>query len=168
MPIAIKGKGVIDPPFKSGAYMKEDRQSPNCMLRFYEPTYRTRAIITRSWFDTVLYYKSRTLDPKIEEFPCWVHKLSVTLTALQYKPLKKLGYRIYKSRVIMAHVWYVYFNSLTNIFSHQLSYWTSLWFDYSQSYLWIKEQVWKIYSPFLENNHFDLVNKLTSTMYGHE
>ena len=39
MPIAIKGKGVIDPPFKSGAYMKEDRQSPNCMLRFYEPTY---------------------------------------------------------------------------------------------------------------------------------
>ena len=47
--------------------------------------YRTRAIITRSWFETALDYKPRILDPKIEEFPCLVHKLSVILTALQYK-----------------------------------------------------------------------------------
>ena len=48
--------------------------------------YRTRATITRSWFETALNYKPRILDQKIEEFPCLVHKLSVTLTALQYKP----------------------------------------------------------------------------------
>ena len=36
-------------------------------------------------------YKLRILDPKIEEFPCLVHKLSVTLTALQYKPQWKMG-----------------------------------------------------------------------------
>ena len=53
--------------------------------------YRTRAIITCSWFETALNYKPRILDPKIEEFPCLVHKLSVTLTALQYKPQWKIG-----------------------------------------------------------------------------
>ena len=53
--------------------------------------YRTRAIITRSWFETALNYKPRILDPKIEEFPCLVHKLSVTLTALQYKPNWKMA-----------------------------------------------------------------------------
>ena len=31
------------------------------------------------------YYNPRIEDPKIEEFPCLVLKLSVTLTALQYK-----------------------------------------------------------------------------------
>ena len=30
--------------------------------------------------------KNCPLDPKLEEFPTLVHKLSVTLTALQYKP----------------------------------------------------------------------------------
>ena len=45
-----------------------------------------RAIVTRSGFETALDYKPRILDPNIEEFPCLVHKLSVTLTALQYKP----------------------------------------------------------------------------------
>ena len=35
------------------------------------------AIITCHWFETALNY--------IEEFPCLVHTLSVTLTALQYK-----------------------------------------------------------------------------------
>ena len=45
-----------------------------------------RATITRSLFQTTLNYKPSILDPKIEEFPCLVHKLSVTLTALQYKP----------------------------------------------------------------------------------
>ena len=49
-------------------------------------TYRTGAIMTRSWFETDLDYKPRILDPKFEEFPCLVHKLSVILTALQYKP----------------------------------------------------------------------------------
>ena len=48
---------------------------------------RTRAIITRSWFETVLDYKPRILGPKIEEFPCLVHNLFVILTALRYKPL---------------------------------------------------------------------------------
>ena len=35
--------------------------------------------------------KLRTLDPKIEEFYCLVHKLFLTLTALQYKPQWKMG-----------------------------------------------------------------------------
>ena len=48
--------------------------------------YRTRAIITRSSFETALNYKPRNFGSKIEDFPCLVHKLSVTLTALQYKP----------------------------------------------------------------------------------
>ena len=33
-----------------------------------------------------LDYKPRILGPKIEEFPCLEHKLSVILTAQQYKP----------------------------------------------------------------------------------
>ena len=45
-----------------------------------------KAIITRSWFETALNYKLWILDPKIEEFPFLVHKLSVTLIALRYKP----------------------------------------------------------------------------------
>ena len=49
-------------------------------------TYRTRAIITRSWFETALDYYLRILGWKIEEFPCLEHKLSVILTALIYKP----------------------------------------------------------------------------------
>ena len=43
--------------------------------------YRTCPTITRSYFETALNYKPWILDPKIEEFPCLVHKLSVTLTA---------------------------------------------------------------------------------------
>ena len=31
------------------------------------------------------HYKPQILDPKIEEFLCFVNKLSVILTALQYK-----------------------------------------------------------------------------------
>ena len=65
--------------------------------------YRACAIITRSWFETSLDYKPRILHPKIEEFPCLVHELSVTLTALQYKPHCKMEERIYKPWVIMAH-----------------------------------------------------------------
>ena len=60
-------------------------------------TYRTHAIITGSWFETALDYKPRILDPKIEEFPCLVHKLSVTLTAPNYKPQWKMGKK-YTSR----------------------------------------------------------------------
>ena len=60
------------------------------MIPLYSPTitfnYHMHAIITRSWFETTLDYKLWILDPKIEEFPCLVHELSVTLTALQYKP----------------------------------------------------------------------------------
>ena len=53
--------------------------------------YRTHATITRYWFETTLNYKPRILDPKIEELRCLVHKLSVTLTGLQYKPQWKIG-----------------------------------------------------------------------------
>ena len=45
-------------------------------------TYRTRVIITRSWFETALDYKPRILGPKKDEFYCLVHKLSVILAAL--------------------------------------------------------------------------------------
>ena len=62
-----------------------------CEAQVCESKYRRRNIITRSWFETALNHKPRTLDPKIEEFPCLVHKLSVTLTALQYKPQWKIG-----------------------------------------------------------------------------
>ena len=48
--------------------------------------YHTRAIITRSRFETALEYEPRILGSKIEEFPFLVHKLSIILTALQYKP----------------------------------------------------------------------------------
>ena len=48
--------------------------------------YRTCAIITRSRFETALNYKPRIVDQKIEEFPCLLHKLSVTLSTLDYKP----------------------------------------------------------------------------------
>ena len=51
---------------------------------------RTLATITRSLFETALNYKPRILDQKIEEFPCLVHKLSVILTTLQYKPQWKM------------------------------------------------------------------------------
>ena len=53
--------------------------------------YFTRAIITRSWFETARDYKPQILGPKFEEFPCLLHKLSVILTALQYKQLWKMG-----------------------------------------------------------------------------
>ena len=69
--------------------------------------YRTHAIITCSWFETAHNYKPPILDPKIEEFPYLVHKLSVTVTALQYKPQWKMGWKIYKPRVIMACVQYM-------------------------------------------------------------
>ena len=46
--------------------------------------YRTRAIITRSYFETTLDYKPLIYGPKIEEVPCLAHKLFVILTALQY------------------------------------------------------------------------------------
>ena len=58
---------------------------------FFSNTYRTRANITCSWFETALDYKPQILDPEIEEFPCLVHKLSVALTALQYKLQWKMG-----------------------------------------------------------------------------
>ena len=39
-----------------------------------------------------LDYKPRILGPKIEGFPFLVHKLSVILTALQYKPVNGMKY----------------------------------------------------------------------------
>ena len=56
--------------------------------------YRTRDIITRSWFETADF---------IEEFPCLVHKLSVILTALDYKPQWKNGvyWRVYGIHFLM-------------------------------------------------------------------
>ena len=44
--------------------------------------YCTCTITTLSWFETALDYKLRILGPKIEDFPCLLHKLSVTLTTL--------------------------------------------------------------------------------------
>ena len=44
--------------------------------------YRTPAIITHSWFETADFF---------EEFPCLVHKLSVILTDLDYKPQWKMA-----------------------------------------------------------------------------
>ena len=66
-----------------------------------------RANITRSWFGTAFYKKPRTLDSKKGEFSCSEHKLSVTLTALQYKPQVKMGSKIYKPLVIMSRVQYM-------------------------------------------------------------
>ena len=43
------------------------------------------AIITRFWFEMAFDYKPQILDQKIEEFPCLVQKLSLTLTGLQNK-----------------------------------------------------------------------------------
>ena len=57
----------------------------------YGKNYHTCAIISRSWFKTAFDYNPRILGAKIEEFPFLVHKLSVILTALQYKPPWKMG-----------------------------------------------------------------------------
>ena len=53
--------------------------------------YCTRAITTRSWFETALNYEPQILDSEIKEFPCLVHKLSAIPTALKYKPQRKMG-----------------------------------------------------------------------------
>ena len=37
----------------------------------------------------LIIFKPQILAPKIEEFPCLVHKLFVILTTLQYKPQVK-------------------------------------------------------------------------------
>ena len=55
-----------------------------------------RAIITRSWFETAL-----DLRPT---FSCWVHKLSVMLTTLNYKPHWKMGWKKFNPRLIMTLV----------------------------------------------------------------
>ena len=47
-------------------------------LQFDILSYRTRAIINRSWFEAALVYKPRILGLKIEEFPFLVHNWSVT------------------------------------------------------------------------------------------
>ena len=59
--------------------------------------YRTRAIITRSWFETTLDYKPQILGPKIDEFACLVYKLSVILTAL------------YTTHIVIAEWGQIYF-----------------------------------------------------------
>jgi len=58
---------------------------------WFKKNYRTRAIITRSGFETALDYKPQILGPTIKEFPCLVHKLPATLSTLQYKPQWKIG-----------------------------------------------------------------------------
>ena len=99
-------------------------------------SYHTRSIITRSWFETALVYYPRILDPKVEEFTCLVHKLSVTLTALQYKPQWKIGKKIYKPRVIMPRVRYLLLftaavvekqNKTKIVFHIQHSSWPNQW-----------------------------------------
>ena len=47
--------------------------------------YRTRVIITRSWFETAFDCKPWSFGSKIENFPYLAHKLPLILTALQYK-----------------------------------------------------------------------------------
>ena len=69
--------------------------------------FTVRVTITRYWFETALDYKPRILGSKIEEFSCLVHKFSVVLIALQYKPQWNLGQKIYKPRLIMARVRYI-------------------------------------------------------------
>ena len=44
-------------------------------MRHYNPL----LIWNHSWFQTARDYKPQILDPNIEEFPCLVHRLSVTL-----------------------------------------------------------------------------------------
>ena len=56
--------------------------SKSAKIRF---KYCMHAIITCSWFETAPDNKPRILDPKIEQFPCLVHKFSVTQTALQFE-----------------------------------------------------------------------------------
>ena len=59
--------------------------------------YRRSFMATQFWFETALDYKPQILDPQIEEFPCLVHKLSVTLTALQLiQRAVKNGVKIFK------------------------------------------------------------------------
>ena len=54
-----------------------------CHIRVLK--YRAHAIITCSRFETTLDYKARIFHPKIVEFSCLVHKLSVTLKSSQNK-----------------------------------------------------------------------------------
>ena len=70
-------------------FLDKDYETALVWIRKF--SYLMRAIITHSWFEAVLDYKPRILDPKIEGFPCLVHKLSVTLTALRYKLWWKRG-----------------------------------------------------------------------------
>ena len=48
-------------------------------------------ILKEFYLPYMRHYKVRILGSKIEEFPRSVHKLSVILTALQYKPQWKMG-----------------------------------------------------------------------------
>ena len=59
-----------------------------CCTKFTFLIYRTRAIITCSWFETALNYKPRIFGPT---FLVYVLKLSVILTSLDYKPHCKMG-----------------------------------------------------------------------------
>ena len=74
-------------------YSKRYSQAPNKPENKYKHCINSQycsdvstAIITHPGFENALDYKPRILGSKIEEFPCLVHKLSVILTALQYKP----------------------------------------------------------------------------------
>ena len=63
-------------------------------------------ILSHSWFETALDYKPQILGPKIEEFHLLVHKLSVMLTGLPYKPQWKMGKKLYKPWLIIVSVRY--------------------------------------------------------------
>ena len=65
-----------------------------------------------------LDYKPRILGPKIEGFSCLVHKLSVVLTALQYKPQWKNGAKYIQTAAyyIMAHVRYLIRHNVIGMF----------------------------------------------------
>ena len=83
---------------------------------------RTHDIITHSWFETALNYKPRILDPKIEKFPCLVHKMSKT------KQQWKLGLKTYKPRLVMARVWYMVkkqTNQIQKCFNNETLFWES-------------------------------------------
>ena len=58
---------------------KKTEKTTNVMVpeQILSIVYRTRAILTRSWSETALVYKSRILGLKNEEFLFLLHKLSV-------------------------------------------------------------------------------------------
>ena len=63
----------------------------NSIVVLHGFTYCSRSIITCSWLITTLIINHEFLAQKLKNFLFLVHKLSVVLIALQYKPQWKMG-----------------------------------------------------------------------------